>query len=37
MKGPENRLQAIPWAGYCVDCQEILDVESIFDDDVTIH
>jgi DnaK suppressor protein len=29
----EKRLKAIPWASYCVTCQEILDGESFFDDD----
>jgi DnaK suppressor protein len=28
----EKRLKAIPWASYCVSCQEIIDGESIFHD-----
>ncbi len=35
---PEKRLLAIPWAAYCVDCQEMLDNDNILnEDDVTIH
>ena len=28
----EKRLKAIPWASYCVTCQEIIEGESIFHD-----
>lgn len=30
---PEKRLKAIPWAAYCVGCQEIIDRESSFYND----
>jgi len=29
----ENRLKAIPWASYCVNCQEAVDLERVFDGD----
>lgn len=30
----EKRLKVIPWASYCVTCQEIIDRESMLDDDL---
>ena len=29
----EKRLKAIPWASYCVNCQEAVDLEGVFDGD----
>ena len=29
----EKRLKAIPWASYCVNCQEAVDLERVFDGD----
>jgi DnaK suppressor protein len=29
----EKRLKAIPWAAYCVNCQEAVDLQRVFDGD----